>query len=199
MSTTQPIKNLSQIENLKQYFCQEKPNLRNYALICLGMNSALRISDLLELKWKHVYEFSEKRFLNHIVVTEGKTGKLTRVALNQSAVSALAFYLEALSLCEEKNCPPKQDSFLFPGKNGRGHLSRSQAFRIIKEAGQQLHFENDISCHSLRKTFGYHAWKTGAPPAVLMAIYNHSSYEITKRYLGIEQDDKDSIFLNTNL
>ena len=42
----------------------------------------------------------------------------------------------------------------------------------------------------MRKTFGYYAWKYGTPPAVLMDIYNHSSYEITKRYLGIKQDDK---------
>lgn len=35
--------------------------------------------------------------------------------------------------------------------------------------------------------------------AVLMEIYNHSSFEITKRYLGIEQDDKDSVFLEINL
>ncbi len=32
-----------------------------------------------------------------------------------------------------------------------------------------------------------------------MNIYNHSSYEITKRYLGIEQTEKDEVFLNTFL
>lgn len=32
-----------------------------------------------------------------------------------------------------------------------------------------------------------------------MDIYNHSSYAITKRYLGIEQDDKDDVFLHLNL
>lgn len=51
----------------------------------------------------------------------------------------------------------------------------------------------------MRKTFGYYAWKYGTQPAVLMDIYNHSSYEITKRYLGIKQDDKDSVFLSINL
>lgn len=30
--------------------------------------------------------------------------------------------------------------------------------------------------------------------ALLMSIYNHSSYEITKRYLGIEQLDKDEVY-----
>ena len=42
--------------------------------------------------------------------------------------------------------------------------------------------------------FGYHAWQQGVQPAMLVSIYNHSSYEVTKRYLGIEQDDRDKIF-----
>ena len=69
----------------------------------------------------------------------------------------------------------------------------------VKQAAIALNMEAGISCHSMRKTFGYYAWKFGTQPAVLMDIYNHSSYEITKRYLGIKQDDKDSVFLNVNL
>ena len=192
MSTTQPIKNRTEIEQLKNYYYKEKPNLRNYTLICLGINSALRISDLLELKWKDVYCFSEKHFLKHIQIFEKKTGKYNQVALNTNALEALTTYKKTLS-----SLTP--DDYLFPGKDSCCHLSRSQAFRIIKTAGDQLHFETEISCHSLRKTFGYHAWKAGVAPAVLMAIFNHSSYHITKRYLGINQDDKDNVFLKINL
>ncbi len=192
MSTTQPIRSMDEIEELKNYFYLEKPNLRNYALICLGMNSALRIGDLLSLKWENVYNFSERCFLKHISITEQKTGKRTRIALNHSAVEALQVYQDSLGHLEPAD-------YLFPGKYSFSHLSRSQAFRIIKSAGQDLHFETDISCHSLRKTFGYHAWKSGAQPVVLMNVFNHSSFQITKRYLGIEQDDKDQLFLDTNL
>ena len=84
-------------------------------------------------------------------------------------------------------------------KSGPEPLSRSQAFRIIKKAANYYGFEQNISCHSLRKTFGYFAWKNGTPPALLMSIYNHSSYEITKRYLGIDQLEKDKVFLETFL
>lgn len=192
MSTTQPIKSREQVEELKDYYLKRKPNLRNYALICLGMNSALRISDLLHLRWQDVYDFKKEDFFNHIFITERKTGKQTAIALNQSALQALQIYRNSI----HKIFPER---YLFPGRDKESHLSRSQAFRIIKEAGQRLNFETEISCHSLRKTFGYHAWKTGTPPAILMAIYNHSSYQITRRYLGIDQDDKDTVFLEINL
>ena len=61
MGTTQPIRDISEIEELKNYYYYEKPNLRNYALICLGINSALRISDLLTLRWDNVYDFCSRK------------------------------------------------------------------------------------------------------------------------------------------
>ena len=123
---------------------------------------------------------------------EQKTGKKTRIALNQNATQGLCCYMNSLGQVTA-------NSYIFPGRSSDQHLSRTQAFRIIRHASEQLHFENKLSCHSMRKTFGYHAWKCGTPPAVLMDIYNHSSYAITKRYLGIEQDDKDDVFLHLNL
>ena len=192
MGTTQPIRDISEIEELKNYYYYEKPNLRNYALICLGINSALRISDLLTLRWDNVYDFMENHFYKHIIVIEQKTRKQAQIALNKNARHALDIYKNSILQL-------KPEDFLFPGKTPSSHLSRSQAFRLIKAAGQNLHFETSISCHSLRKTFGYHAWKSGAQPAILMNIYNHSSVHITKRYLGIDQDDKDQIFLEVNL
>lgn len=192
MGTSQPIRNKEDLQQLKDYYYKNEPNMRNYVMICLGINSALRISDLLHLKWEDVYDFEREAFRYHIILTEQKTKKETRIAINRNATEALAVYKG------QKNV--KKGDYLFPGREGSIEpLSRSQAFRIIRHASERLHLEKGISCHSMRKTFGYHAWKSGIHPAILMDIYNHSSYEITKRYLGIEQEDRDSVFLSVNL
>lgn len=192
MSTSQPIRDTQDLTALREFYLKDEPNMRNYVLICLGVNSALRISDLLELKWKDVYNFKDENFKKHLITYEKKTGKETWIAINENARNGLQEYMKFLKKISGED-------YIFKGKNNGGHLSRSQAFRIIKHAAGELNPENGISCHSMRKTFGYYAWKCGTPPAVLMDIYNHSSYEITKRYLGIKQDDKDSVFLNVNL
>jgi site-specific recombinase XerD len=123
---------------------------------------------------------------------EQKTGKTSVIFLNNSVKQAIQKYKQAFGNSTETVL---SENYLF-GSYGRGdtHISRVQAFRIIKQAAQECGIEGVISCHSLRKTFGYYAWKQGVQPVMLMNIFNHSSFRITQRYLGIEQDDRDKIF-----
>ena len=173
MGTTQPIRNRQELQNFSSYYKQIKPHLRNYTLVVLGLNTALRISDLLNLRWRSVCDFKKNCFRDHLLVWEHKTGKRNYIAINQNAKNALYLYFM------EKNPDPED--------------------RIIKEDASHTTSEEAISCHSLRKTFGYYAWQEGVQPALLMNVFNHSSFHITKRYLGIEQDEKDLVYLNINL
>ena len=192
MQKTQPIKDKKDIQRLKQYYL-DRHQVRNYTLFTLGVNTSLRIGDLLALTWGDVYQFESGRFRDHIVLTEQKTGKHNQIALNREAVKALKL-LKGL----QGKIGPKE--YIFRSREGGNrHIDRTQAFHIIKNAAVDLQISGTISCHSLRKTFGYHAWKDGVPPALIMSIYNHSSLEITKRYLSIDQDDKDMVFLKLNL
>lgn len=44
---------------------------------------------------------------------------------------------------------------------------------------------------SLRKTFGYHHYRKHKDLAILQEIFSHSSLSITKRYIGITQDESE--------
>lgn len=192
MSTSQPIKEREDILKLKNYFLA-KGNKRNFCLVTLGLNTALRISDILSLTWNDLYDFQKEGFRKYIYLVEQKTGKETQICLNHAIIEALLEYME------ERNPIHPQEYIICNNRNPKKPITRIQAHRLIRQAAEELGMEGHISCHSLRKTFGYQAWRLGAEPALLMNIYNHSNYQVTKRYLGIEQEDKDKIFLKINL
>ena len=196
MNTAQPIRKVKDLQRLKAYYRTQVPHLRNELLIVMGLNTALRISDMLLLQWDMVYDFEQKIFHTHMVLVEQKTKKTTRIYINQSIRKVLEAYQAEQN---RKKAPISPKDYLFRHRNKNVPISRVQAFRIIKAAAEECGLTGIVCCHSLRKTFGYHAWKQGASPVLLMNVYNHSSYQITKRYLGIEQDDRDQLFKQIHL
>jgi integrase len=188
MSTTEPIRDKNQIQQLLDYYLHKR-QIRNYLLVIMGVHTALRISDLLSLRWSDVYDFSYGNFRSHIHLIEQKTKKSKNIAINKQIIVALNLYQSSLKKVEA-------DEFLFSNnRDNQAAISRVQAYRIISEAARHIGISGKVSCHSLRKTFGYHAWKDGVPVIVIMDIYNHNSFEVTRRYLGVSQDDKDQAYL----
>ena len=61
MSTTEPIRDRKSLKKFKDYYRTQKPDPRNYALVVLGLNTALRISDILNLTYDMVYHKGEVR------------------------------------------------------------------------------------------------------------------------------------------
>ena len=199
MKTTQPVRDIVELKKIKKYYREVKPNKRNSLLVVCGLNTALRISDILKLRWKDVYNENLLSFKSHIDVKEQKTGKKTTVFINKNLKEAFASFLKDIIAKKGKLCEV-MEQFIFLGQKSTDKpISRIQAFRIISEAAKKCLLSHKVSCHSLRKTFGYHAWKKGVSPALLTSIYNHSSYKITTRYLGIDQDDRDEVFELVNL
>ena len=185
MKTTEPIRNKEDVKALMNYYLK-RGELRNYLLITLCIHTALRISDILRLTWDDVYDFENRRIRHSINITEKKTGKSKSIALHKNVIKALKLYLHH----------SKQGNPLIINQQTNNAISRVQAHRIISAAVKALALRQQVSCHSLRKTFGYYAWKNGVSPAVIMEIYNHSSFAVTRRYIGVSQDDKNAVYLS---
>jgi integrase len=158
MAMTEPIRNKDQVRQLTNYYLQ-RGQLRNCCLVVLGIHTALRVSDLLRLRWEDVYDFDLRRVRENIAITEKKTGKTKIIALNKQAINALTSYAAQAA---------KSGGFLIENKRTGKAISRIQAYRIVRAAAEALRLQCRVSCHSLRKTFGYHAWKSGISPAVIM-------------------------------
>ncbi len=82
----------------------------------------------------------------------------------------------------------------------RSTYSIQQVNRLLKEAFKRETKSKNISSHSLRKGFGRRVWENDNQSeralVYLMELFNHSSLAITKRYLGIRQEELDDIYMN---
>lgn len=190
MNIVEPIRDEKKIENMKTYL--KGQDLRNYTLFTIGINVALRISDLLLLRWNDVLNENGKSFKS-IKLKEGKTGKNRDIKLNKTAQKALRELLDSLNTYD-------MDDFIFKSREGENKpITRQQALNILKDAAISVGVKENVGTHTLRKTWGYHAWKNGFNPALIMETLNHSNLSVTKRYLGIRQDEINDLYDNLNI
>jgi integrase len=180
--TVEPIREKSKIKQLYQYLNGSDPK---YALIYkFGINTGLRISDIIPVKVDDIY--CEKwKFREYLILKEKKTSKEKKIKLNETLRNCLNKYVKAKDLSLE--------DYLFQSQKG-GYLGRIQVYKVLKEAATVIGIEN-FGTHSLRKTWGYWTYKMSKYNiGLIMDTFNHSSPYITLRYIGINQDQKDELY-----
>ena len=170
MEFVEPIRDKRKIELVKVIL--KKNGFRDYMLFLMGINSGLRISDILALN------VGDVKGRNFIQITEKKTGKFKKFPINSKLRPMFTEFTKNMNAEEP----------LFQSIRGN-RLERTAAYRIINEACQILGIESLIGTHTLRKTFGYHHYQKFKDVVILQKIFNHSNPEITLRYIGIEEDE----------
>lgn len=186
MEFVQPIKEKAKIEEMKNYL--KSKSLRNWALFVLGINSALRISDLLILNVDDVMD-ENGHIRERIKVKEIKTSKTKTFPFTPKVIDALATYIKS----------ENPTTVLFPSRKGSGAITRFQALNILKSAAEEVGIKDNIGTHSLRKTWAYQAYMKGVPLIQIMDALNHSSEAMTLRYLGITQSSLDEVYMGMDL
>ncbi len=181
MNKVEPIRDKNKIEEIKKIL--KNKSVRNYMLFVLGINTGLRIGDLLRLKVEDVKDKS------HIIIREQKTSKNKQFLINSNLRKELNNYIEGMA----------DHEYLFQSRVGENKpLTRFQAYRILSTAGKEAGLDR-IACHSTRKTFGYHHYRKYKDVALLQKLFNHSSPAITLDYIGITQDIIDDSIEDFNL
>ncbi len=170
-NTVEPIRNKNQIIAVENYL--KNKNYRNMVIWVFGINTGLRISDILGL---NVGDVRNKSFVK---LKEKKTGKPKIFPLNKKLKNLLKDFIKGRT----------DDEPLFYSQKMH-RLDRSQFYRKVNEACRAVGVkETSIGTHTMRKTFGYHHYRQFKDVAILQEIFNHSSPQITLRYIGINQDE----------
>lgn len=195
---TQPIKDVKQLQALLYYLLSKvdkaKSNVkkyqadRNYMLVLVGLNTAFRAEDLLQLR---VIDLN-----GYISIKENKTGKMQNFKMNKEFQKEVDAYVKRWELS-------KYD-YMFLGQkkivNGQKYnlpINRQQGHRIVSRAGDEVGIKFVFGLHSLRKTFGYQYINRGGNVLTLMKMYNHDSPDVTLRYVCWGKEDAEKERENT--
>ena len=158
---------------------------RDYLLITIGCYFGLRISDLLSITWNDLFEKDE------FVIVESKTRKTRKITINDRVK-------EAINQCASESINMNQP--IFANRWG-GTLSISYINRRLKVifAKYSVRVQNPSS-HTLRKTFGKRVYEMDGQSEraliYLSEIFGHSSTAITRRYIGITQEQIKDVYLS---
>lgn len=171
---------------------------RNKLLFLIGVNIGIRASDLRTLKWSFFLN-DDGTFKEYYVLQpmkQKKQGKFVKLYFNQTVKKAINNYLE---LYPVKN----YDEYLFPSRKGDSPIVVSSLWRIINDIAIEAGIDQNIGSHSLRKTWGFWCWHNAEDKnkalVILQKCFNHSSTQVTMKYIGLLDDELADMYYSIEL
>ena len=149
--------------------------------IAIGCFTGFRISDILALRWKQILNVDEFTIIEH------KTKKKRTIRVNPQLKAHIRE-------CYEHIKPVGINAPILISQKGTV-FSIQRINGVLKEIKRKYRIQiGNFSCHSLRKTFSRQVYNMNGNNSELalvklMELFNHSSVSITKRYLGLRQEE----------
>lgn len=188
MEYVEALRDIKQINAMKRYL--KKHSERDYVLFVFGINTGLKITEILEIKVGDV--LGDDGYIKDFYLLPHKESKTTKeVYLNQKVKRAILHYIQSRQL--------NREDYLFQSAKTKKPITRQQAYRIIHRAAEVVGIQGKIGTNSMRKTFGFHAYKRGVAISLLQKYFHHSSPSETLKYLGISKDEKIKTEIDVNL
>ena len=178
--TVEPIRLKSKVKEMTEALREQSP--RNALLFKFGINSILRIGDLLQIRYEDVID-ENGNIRTYLDRQEQKTNKHKRIKINKVLSKEILAYVNVYNL-------KANDYLFFSFKNPSISIDRTVAWRFLKATAQGLGIEN-FGTHSMRKTMAYHVYKGTNNISLVMKMLNHSSPQVTMKYIGIDQETID--------
>lgn len=126
MNYVQPIREQEKIEEMKSEL--RKNGTRDYLIFYMGINTGLRISDIIKLKVSDILN-NDKTVKTHIDIVEEKTNKKKRFKLNNGLVEELKQFTKDMEF----------EEYIFKSRKGKNNpITRVQAYRILTSAAQKI-------------------------------------------------------------
>jgi integrase len=195
MHFVEPIRDRKKIAQIKNLL-RGQGRLRDLLLFTVGINTALRISDLLQLQIGHFVD-ERGNVKSRFWIQEQKTGKRHDVAVNESIKEVLAEYLRVYP-----DITSNPQHFIFFNSEYNRYavpLKRGRAWEFISAICKEVGLPGNYGTHTLRKTWGYQARMQGVDLGLIMVKLNHESLAYTKRYIGITDDELEAVVKKLNL
>lgn len=192
MKTVDPIKDPKKILAIKNNLKEEK-EYRNYLLFTMGVNSALRSSDLRNLKVSDVLD-NKGDIKKYLYTRVKKTKREIKITINKAMREAINYYLSKAKVFNP-------DQYLFKSKRSDKAIDNVALFYLIKKWTKAVGLVNErYSAHSLRKTWGYQARVYhGASIEMISEKLGHRSTKVTRRYIGISQEEVNKMEEEINI
>ena len=168
MESGRIIKEKGVLEQIKEYY-RKKDNIRDLLLFTLAINTGLKLNELLEL---NVSDVKDKNCIT--IIQSGVEKHIPLTGEIKDLISTLTSDM-------------REDSPLFKSGLGR-RIDRTTVYRNFKDACKEMDLDDDITLASLRKTFGYHYYKTYGDLSMLQWLFNQNSILDTMKYIGLNED-----------
>lgn len=153
--------------------------------------TALRCSDVLSLTWHDIINRCS------LTITEKKTGKTRKIPFNPQTQDRID---EAYILMKK----PNPNELVFYNRKTRKPFTIQYINKLAKEWKDKYGLTiGNFSTHTFRKTFGRYVYDTSKDKSealiLVNSILNHSTIDVTKVYIGLRQDEVNSVFNSINL